>query len=257
MTDARSLWATHEVARGHQLRLALGPLDLRVQRLEHEWRLALSHDDDPMRDAAAWRVEPADALDEGDVHARMATGGTDTALRLIPAAADRPMVVRPAAPLSLLAGETASFFTSTPLWVQLDVGGRRLTEHPTLVPRQTWFGESTRSGQLCYAARTTARLRPDLLLHRLGRLYTEVRVANRGGDPLHIERVQLPLPHLPLGLAADGRLWTPPVTVIRTGDEPDAEVRTEAPPSGWSAFAPARLKGTPSIVVRALGALLS
>jgi hypothetical protein len=258
MNDEASAWGTHEVPIGSQLRLSLGSLDLWVQHLPNEWRIARIRDADPMRDTFSLKITPLEPLPVGIEQERYATERADTALTLIPRTADRPFVVRPSAPLSLVASDSAAFYCSTPMWIALSVGGATLGELPTSRPNDTWFGDSTRSGQLCYAGRTKARLSAAALLQRPGRIYTEVRVVNHGVDPLRIERVHLPLPHNRLGISREGAVWTPTLTLERQGDEPDASLRIGAL---GAAFRPIgdgpRRTGTPSILVRALSALLT
>jgi hypothetical protein len=252
------LWGPHDIPVGSQLVLQLGSLDLWVQRHRAEWRVAYRQADDPLREGQSVAVSDLGELPDDLVAHRFATDRSDARLFLQPRTADRPVVVRPSAPLHLAAADTATIFTSTPVWVALAVAGHELTEVPTHRPNDTWFGATTREGQLCYAGRTTARLRAEALLRRPGRLYTQVKVTNHGVDPLQIERVQLPVPHMSVGLASDGTLWTPPLTLVRTGEEPAADVQigrkgADLQPVGDGP----RLGGKPSIMVRALGALLS
>ncbi len=258
MNDTTSWWGAHEVPIGSQLRLSVGSLDLWVQHLANEWRIARTRDPDPLRNERSLQLGDIEVLPDGIEQERFATDRPDEQLTLAPRTADRAFVVRPSAPLSLVAEDSVSFFCSTPLWLALSVGGAPLTELPTTRPNDTWFGDSTRVGQLCYAGRTAARLRVQALLRRPGRVYTEVRLINHGSDLLRIERVQLPLPHARLGLAADHTVWTPPVTVAREGDQPHADMKVGAlAPELQPVGDGPRLAGSPSIMVRALSALLS
>jgi hypothetical protein len=132
---------------------------------------------------------------------------------------------------------------------------------PTYRPSDTWFGPNTRVGELCYAARTSARLSLDQVVRRPGRAITELRLINDGHDALRIERVKVPVPHLGVFRSEDGVFWTERVDLHRKPDEAQAtiEIVPGAPAiaGATTRIAEPRETGTPSILVRALGALLT
>jgi hypothetical protein len=156
----------------------------------------------------------------------------DVALR--PALADRPVVSRPEHPLSVLPDEAVTLYLSTPLWVRIELveSGRRLTEVPSHRMSDTWFGPSTREGTLCYATRTVGRLHLDRLPLRLHRALTPLKVRNTATEPLSLERVQLPAPHLSLYATPDDALWTEAVTMTHREKDVGATVQIrDGPPS--------------------------
>jgi hypothetical protein len=85
-----------------------------------------------------------------------------------PMLADRPVVVRARQSVFIPPGEEAMLYLSTPVWVSIDLGepARALREIPVLRLSDTWFGPSTREGELCYAARTHARNHLDQVPRR-------------------------------------------------------------------------------------------
>jgi hypothetical protein len=130
--------------------------------------------------------------------------------------------------------ESVTLYLSTPLWVRVELveSGRRPTEIPSHRMSDTWFGPSTREGTLCYATRTAGRLRLDRLPRRPHRALTPLTVQNRTAEPLALERIQLPVPHLSLYVTVDDAIWTDPVTMThRTKGEGAAVQVREGPPS--------------------------
>lgn len=84
---------------------------------------------------------------------------------------------------------------------------------PVQRPSDTWFGPSSREGEVCYAARTRAILDLQDLPLRTVRATTPVRIKNNGQTPLLLERLLLPIPHLSLFATHDGRLWTEELSI--------------------------------------------
>ena len=256
------LWAEHPIPANAARRWQIGPLSLWVCGLHREWRVAWWHDEGLQESLEVSSGPIPEAWPEEVEVQRFAAADGATGVRMRPLTSDRPVVARPDASLGVPPGHRVTFFLTTPLWVEVaTTAGQPLVAMPTRRLSGTWFGTSTREGQLCYASQTRARLVLDQLPIRPGRVVTEVRVHNQGPDLLPIERVHLPLPHLPLHETEAGVLWTPALTVVRHRDRAQAEVKIDrgAPAAAGRTTlrSPARQAGEPSILVRALGALLS
>lgn len=206
-------------------RWRVGPRTLWIYRSAQAWHLITFESDDPLEDTAESNVptqieETALSMDElprDAVVTRYSFQQTDAVCRLHPVLADRAVVVRPDIPLYVLAGERVTLYVSTPLWIRVEVGepARLLQEIPSFRPSDTWFGPSTREGELCYASKTEGRLRLQDLPRRLHRAITPIHVRNFGSDALHIERVQVPVQYLSLFEGHDHHLWTQSVTLDR------------------------------------------
>ncbi|MEF8795466.1 MAG: hypothetical protein V5A48_03365 [Salinivenus sp.] len=225
----------------------VGPTTLWVYRSSHDWRVVVRPSTDPaaadpmaQRSGATLPVadDAMSAVLEADDDAltthRFSAQDTDESVALRPALADRAVVTRPEHPLSVLPDEAVTLYLSTPLWVRVELveSGRRLTEIPSHRMSDTWFGPSTREGTLCYATRTAGRLHLDRLPRRLHRALTPLTVQNRTAEPLALERIQLPVPHLSLYVTVDDAIWTDPVTMThRTKGEGAAVQIREGPPS--------------------------
>jgi len=225
----------------------VGPTTLWVHRSTHDWRVVVRPSTDPATvDPMAQRSDrtvPAaeetmtavlEAESDDLTTTRYSVQDTDESVALRPALADRPVVTRPEHPLSVLPSEKVTLYLSTPLWVRVELveSARRLTEVPSHRMSDTWFGPSTREGTLCYATRTAGRLRLDRLPRRLHRAITPLTVRNRTAEPLALERIQLPVPHLSLYVTPGDTLWTDPVTMTHREKGAGAAVQIrEGPPS--------------------------
>ena len=224
----------------------VGPSTFWVYRSAYDWRVIVRPSTDPktadpMAQRSGRRVpvddermnEVLESEDDDLLTQRFSVQETAEELALRPALADRPVVVRPEHPLSVLPGESVTLYLSTPLWVRIDLveSDRRLTEVASHRMSDTWFGASTREGTLCYATRTAGRLRLDRLPLRLHRALTPLTVQNQADESLALERIQLPVPHLSVYATADDVLWTDPVRMThRSVDEGAAIDIQEGPP---------------------------
>ena len=140
--------------------------------------------------------------------------------------ADRSVVARPNVPLRLLGGEKTRIYVSTPLWFRALTlpSESSLIDVPFWRPSDSWFGPSTREGEMCYAKYTEARMLRELLEQRPHRAITPLSIHNKQTDPLLIERLNLPVPLLSLYHHRDRGLWTEAVNVVREEDDDKVEL---------------------------------
>ncbi|HEX6551088.1 MAG TPA: hypothetical protein VF117_10480 [Gammaproteobacteria bacterium] len=206
----------------------IGPLELWVQHLAGEWRLAWRSGEELMQQVARVELNLPIRSPEADMQVyRFSLRETDRPLRLSPALADRPVVVRPEMPLFIPSGEEVTLFVSTTLWVTVSAGSQSpmLIEMPTLRPSDTWFGPNTRQGELCYASRTLAHTRIEDIVPRPHRAITPVRIRNHGHEPLLLERLSVPVPLLTLYENKAGEFWTQSVLLERSGRDDQARLQ--------------------------------
>ena len=201
--------------------LQIGPLKIWIARSRLEWNLARSHsgEDDEDTTTVYHDVAP-DEPPESAERQRFPFRETSPQLHLKPALADLPVVVRPEVELFLPSGEEARLFVSTPLWVVLAVGPKSipLADFPIRRSSETWFGPSTREGEVCYASRSRAKLFLNEVQSTQLRAITAVHVRNRAPGAFAINRIKVPAPQLSLHVA-EGRLWTETLSIARTDDD--------------------------------------
>ena len=230
MSEETSFWGPLTVDPGEMRRVQVGPLTLWLQRMEHEWRVAHLPAKDPDASPETTQVDlevPQDMLTLEHVQ-RFAVAGIAGEISLTPALADRPVVARPEKPFCLPEGAEAVVYVSSPLWVVLSTAqDLKLIELPLVRPSDTWFGPSTREGELCYASRTFLRMSLDNVPRRPHRAITMVRILNTAATALPLRALKLPAPHLALYRAGDGQLWTQDITFERSMDDTLATLRVK------------------------------
>lgn len=257
----RPWWAEYELGIGEVAGWEIGPLRLWLQRGAAEWRMA--HDWVDAHEQRGWRVVRPAVFPEGNVEAeRFALSATDSGVRLRPLPADRPVVARPKTPFRVLPGQQSRVYVSAPLWVETSVtdGGVVLSELPTKRLSDTWFGSTTREGELCYVLRTNARTELEEMPRASYRLLTPVVIQNRSETALLVERLNLPVPFLSIYRSTTRETWSEEVHMLwkEGGDMAELDIRKGAPAEARGAAllgAPRRLarKGH---VFRAFGSLL-
>ena len=155
-------------------------------------------------------------------------------LKFVPALPNRSVVVRPEAEIHVPPGESALFFVSIPLWVQVqlaDKTGKSLFETPVVVLSNIWFGD-TMSGELCYSLTTRARTSLGSVPEDAHQAICPVRVKNGSKEPLEFSRLCVRAPHLRL-YATERHMWTEQVEVKYLGEAEGSEVTYQGKPPAY------------------------
>lgn len=231
-------WAPLQIPSGRTAVLHLGPLTLRLYRSGDEWLLGAVRAEEVDEGSRA-EVELAAGRPDIAAYERYVYRSAEGRAAFRPLLADRPVVIRPRQPVFVLPGEETTFYISTPVWVGVAVGETPvvLRELPVLRLSDTWFGPSTREGELCYAARTHARSGLDEVPLRAHRAVTPVRIQNRADTQLPVEKLSLPVPLLSVYGRQDGSLWTESVRLMRATDSDMAALKVEPGPPSYAAGA--------------------
>jgi len=260
-----SWWGNFKLDNEQSRLWQIGPLTLIVRCLSGEWQIAHEQTDNIVDSKAIWEIKNTDQLPGTlDNNSRYVFRETTGLLNISPLLADRPIVSRPHTPFYLSAGEEVTVYVSSPLWLQLAVGSSPAKELQNIAIQRlsdTWFGPSTREGELCYATTTHCRINLDDIPQRPHRAITPVFICNQADTTLAVERLNVPAPLLPLYASTTGQLWTPKITLIREKDGDMAELKIDNKPPAESKHA-ARL-GEPretadsSVLFRAFNAVFS
>ena len=219
-TSNTTWWGEHSIDVGQVARWEIGPLLLQVRRLEKEWQIASTRNEDNYS-KSKWKLTLSnDALTGENPLNRYLFKRTTGKLVVKPALPDRAIIMRPASPLYIPAGQEASIYVSSPLWLRLQAGEpvATLEDIPIQRPSDTWFGHSKTEGQLCYAGKTHARVSLDLLPMQPFRAVTPIVIRNKHQDVMVLDRLSLPVELLSLFSTVDGLLWTQPVTMVKEID---------------------------------------
>ena len=258
--SSQSWWGTFELPEGEARRWRIGPTTLWVQRLRGEWRVRHERGDD----ALAAGLEVAAAVDPAELEGSQPPGrfvdDGASGLRLLPVTADRAIVSRPQSPFHVLPQRDVTLYVSSPLWMLLasEPSGDALCELPIHRPSDTWIGASTREGEVGYASVTHCRLELADVPERPHRAITRVGIRNRSVQPLHVQRLSVPVPYLALHAGPRG-LWTEAIQLTREdreGDLANLEVGGLPPESEASErIASPRRPRQERVLVRAFSAL--
>ncbi|WP_429885782.1 hypothetical protein [Geoalkalibacter halelectricus] len=226
-------WSAREVAVGRGLTYVIGPFTVKMFRGGDVWWLWTVRDPGEEIPAALAQVEQMEQMPEDAGGERFVFSASPGRLQVRPLLADRSVVFRAYQPVFVPPGEEATLFLSSPVWISLDLGepARSLREMPVQQMSDTWFGPSTREGELCYAARTSARSHLEEVPRRAHRAVTPVRIRNEANSLLPIEKLSLPAPLLSVYGDADRGLWTEEVHLTRTPDSDLATLRVVPGPS--------------------------
>lgn len=255
--SAARWWGDFELAEDERRWWTLGPLLLGAERKRHEWRVG--YQESPNGDAAV--PETNRSVDELASGGRFVFANPGDAIRLIPALADRPVVTRPLSSLFVPPGEDSMLFVSSPVWVRIEAvdPGVELADVPVARPSDTWFGASTRAGELCYATRTHGRLQLENLPVQPYRAITPLEIVNESKSVLKLERVSLPVPYLTIYSSDSHDLWTQKVSMRCEGDAQLVSLRIKkrvpSQISGAELVAPARKEQESRVFIRALTSL--
>ncbi len=227
------------------MQITAGPIVVWVERRRNDWRVFSAASEGDEDHVARPVPGSADDLPDSDPLVRFCFADAPGRLVVSVAQADRPVVVRPATPLSISPSERVTLYVSTPVWMVLAVeravprrrNGRgpetpqdetqQLIELPLERPSDTWFGPNTRMGELCYATRTSGHLQRDAVPHRAHLAITPVTIENKATDPLQVERLLVPIPQLGVYVDTGGALWTNAVRLSRESNGDLAAVRLE------------------------------
>ena len=226
---------------GETQRLDVGPVSVWLRRVENEVWIANRLD----TAGSAHDTPPED-----HEWSRWAFNDEPHVLRMRPFFPDRPLVVQPEHPFTLLSGAEARVYARVPVWVRLEaveaaVGtSTLLTEIPTTSLSETWWGTFT-EGELAYWLPTAARRYVTADLFEAHRIMCTLQLENRSGDDLLVEKLMLRVEHLSI-FRRDEELWAEEVEVHYQGVEEGSSILMEDEPpaeaSGARLISPPRVQ---------------
>lgn len=251
-------WEPVSLKTGQCWHYCVGPLSIYLQRSSNQWLLAWEHLDDTLEHHTVIS-EPLNEMPESLIPTRYVFSKSPANFRLKPRLLDRPVVVKTNQPVIVPQGESITFYISSPvsICVELSTPLTELREIPAVRLSDTWFGPSTRVGELCYATKTQARNNKADVPKRPHRAVTPVTVHNQSEEQLTIEKLSIPVLHLAVYGQPDGNLWTNPVSLRHTPGNPLAVLDVGKGPAGTHALAEAREPLQRSGLVRAFTSIFS
>ncbi|MGJ8692488.1 MAG: hypothetical protein ACSHW0_08400 [Thalassotalea sp.] len=254
-------WGETQLPEGKNILLNVSGLALTVEHKPKEWCLHFEYKKMPDSDENKIEQTIRSFLpkSEAPITRYIVTEATEQ-LEIKPTLADRTVVCRPVSPITLVPGAHVTLYLSTPIWLTLNLIGKKKTLLAEVASQRlsdTWFGASTREGDLCYASQTNGRLDLSKLPLRQQRATTPLIIKNEADNNLVFERVALPVPSLSLFSNSNGQLWTQTVTLTR-GDNGDyAQLKLGEPPNHSVLVNGPRAKSQHGQIIRAFSAIFN
>jgi hypothetical protein len=229
MSDKLPWWGDFPLTEQQSMCWSIGERQIVIQRQASEWNTWNIETETENQELLVRAEYTNPELPDQALLGRHLQTTTAASLRVTPALADRSVVTRPNVPLRLLGGEQTLIYVSTPLWLKALTlpGDLCLLDVPFWRPSDSWFGPSTREGEMCYAKHTDARLQIELLERRPHRAITPVFIHNKQREALLIERLNVPVPLLSLYQDTHQGLWTNTINVTREEDDDMIELELE------------------------------
>lgn len=214
-------WGDHSLPAEGTAEVEIGPLTLWVRSRANEIWLAHVSGDWTGREGERVREPPSE--EEGWIRWPVpeASGG----IRLSPVFPPRTLVAKPELSFRLLPRSGARIFVRVPLWVRVEVtgdGSATLTDLPTVVLSDTWWGEAT-EGELCYWLPTTARRR--VTPERVGphQAVCPLDLTNRSDRELEVQKIALRVAHLSI-FAGERSFWSDVTRVRYRGEAEGSDI---------------------------------
>jgi len=210
------LWDSNEIEVKKDYHWKIGSLDLWVKKADDEWLIAYTQvieDLDNKKSIIAKPQKKPEGL------------GWNRFVIVVPVLQDRAIVVGSETPVKILPGNKALFFMSIPIWVHVYVGENKkvmLTEIPTIVLSNTWFGDPM-TGELGYSLSTNARRSIKELRISPQRAVCPVWVKNDTPSQLDFQRLSVHVEHLRV-YRGSKRLWTNEVQVDFFGEDQPSHI---------------------------------
>jgi len=85
---------------------------------------------------------------------------------------------------------------------------------PVYRPSDTWFGENTRVGEMCYFSRTRAHTNATETINAPHKVVTPITVINRSTESVKIERIRVPVINLGLYTNSNGEFVTNSLSMV-------------------------------------------
>lgn len=227
-------WGGHPFPESDISAWTLGPLVLWGRSLEDELWLSHLHRDDYLvktftpggsspQSAASIPEAPAITAKEWS---RWVFKDHPGEIKFTPVFPDLPVVVKPEYPFRVIPNAMASIYVRVPIWLKISALDQRITEIPSAVLSQTWFGD-TMEGELCYWLSSSARRQVIPDPERRYQAICPIKIINTSADELSVEKICLRVPSLTV-FEQEGQLWSDVTTVRFRG----AEAGSEIEPSG-------------------------
>ena len=217
MRSLQQFWSVRRIGENRVTLARLGPLRLWLARAEMEWAFAFEYGDpSSIMDLAQ---VPEDVVPEGLTWKNIIFQEAPREYALQASLPDRPVVVKPAYPVSIPAGEAGSFYVLIPVFIRIALqAGRKeilLGSVPSRALSDTWFGTPT-EGTLCYSLPLPAERDLESMEPLPHHVVCPLEVQNRSDEDLVFEKLCLRPRYVGL-YSGNSHLWSSLVRIHHEG----------------------------------------
>lgn len=163
-------------------------------------------------------------------------------LKMLPTFPNKPLVSKLPQPLYVLPKEHVWLYMSSPLVLNL------VTEKPDIVLEEiniyklsdTWLGNNTVEGELCYYSGNKCSTKLVNLKEETNKVITPILIANKTSRVLQLKSICLPVPFLSIYNHQKNYLWTEEVHILHYEDKKIKFSLQEPDLENFTLLAPAR-----------------
>lgn len=217
------IWTRFELEPGETLVWDVGATCVYASRIENDWLIARKESEE--RESAEIRIHK-EGIPEDLTPERWAFKSSRTAISFTPTMPDRPLVVRPTAPLGLPPESEVQFYINIPAFITLSISEKsqqtEVATYPSQMLSNTWFGDNF-SGIFCYSNKSKIRREKAEVSMVPNQIICPFKIKNKGEDILHVERICLRVKYLAIW-AGKKRLWSNEVTTIFRGQGKETQL---------------------------------
>ena len=230
--ESKTWWGEYKFQLNQSHAWRLGPLYFRLFRREKDWLVEYHrlHKQTEMR--KDWvRLDEETQLPQPSKFERFMFNRSKEKFFLMPRLADRGVVIKPVQPIYIPAGQRATLFISTPLWLAGIVENQKapIFDFPVFQTKDTWFGMNYQEGQMCYATQVDGTTNLAEMSINPFRAVTPIHFYNDSHQQMRLERINVPAPSLPLLYSeSTGRLWTSEIKVYQNEVDKPPRIRIES-----------------------------
>ena len=222
-----NIWTSFELAPGETLVWDVGATCIYASRTDNDWLIARTESEE--RDTAEIKIHK-DPIPEDLSPERWAFKSSHNTIKFAPVMPNRPIVVRPIAPLGLPPESEVQFYINIPAFIRVTIAAKSQETEVGVYPSQTlsntWFGDNF-SGVFCYSNKTKIRREKAELTVVPNQIICPFKIKNKGDEILNVERICLRVKYLSIW-AGKQRLWSNEVTTIFRGHGKETQLQYAA-----------------------------
>ncbi len=218
------MWQKYKFEENKIYTLQLGKIRIYIRKLNKIWQITTYTVEIPEYSNKGFELitaQPEDIIWNNYI------ADKHTSLQLVPTLPDRPVVIKPEIPFTILSGMSLDIFITIPLWIQFYASAIKpenlLYEFATRELSSTWFGDPT-NGELAYFLQSPIKQKLTDLEFFTDKAICPIRISNDSQTTLNFQRLSIDANQLNV-YTNQNLLCTNEVKVRFKGEEQNTEVQ--------------------------------